>query len=469
MGTHPIFESDFDCLTDVEMGLYDDDDDNVVAKVGGGWSAAANQAVSFRAEQQRKRQEESQARYNDSLEHVNTRVEPGFRDRQKQKEQQAKQQLKANAFTAFMPNRISKTPTRATSSNINKAKVPVPSYRNIQAAAARAAAETAETGEKRDVIDRFPDEYDPLKPNDYAKFVKRRREGKHKLSKYAHFKKMSTAEKSDSQGNNDSSSSDEENDNRRKAAGMGKAMIAAPTNLYGESNISPQHAKKPSVSQLGAKLGMRGPLGLNKPASMKKSLFGNRKVADESSVTPPGGGLSVAEKIMQKYGHKEGAGLGKMNQGIAAPLEVEKTSRRGGKIVATKPATSSYGSGSPVTPSTPQPPPPNIRKLPNLSRPTKIVCLQNMVSANEVDSDLPDEVSSECSKFGQVVKVRICEIPNVPTEEQVRIFLEFSRMEEAMKAVIGLHNRFFNKRNLIAAFYNIDMYEKGELTGQTNG
>ena len=112
----------------------------------------------------------------------------------------------------------------------------------------------------------------------------------------------------------------------------------------------------------------------------------------------------VAEKIMQKYGHKEGAGLGKMNQGIAAPLEVEKTSRRGGKIVATKPATSSYGSGSPVTPSTPQPPPPNIRKLPNLSRPTKIVCLQNMVSANEVDSDLPDEVSSECSKFGQVVK-----------------------------------------------------------------
>merc|ERR1711935_1235536 len=92
MGTHPIFESDFDCLTDVEMGLYDDDD-NVVAKVGGGWSAAANQAVSFRAEQQRKRQEESQAR-----------------DRQKQKEQQAKQQLKANAFTAFMPNRISETP-----------------------------------------------------------------------------------------------------------------------------------------------------------------------------------------------------------------------------------------------------------------------------------------------------------------------------------------------------------------------
>lgn len=41
----------------------------------------------------------------------------------------------------------------------------------------------------KDTIDRFPDEYDPLKPNDFNKFLKRRREGKHKISKYAHFKK----------------------------------------------------------------------------------------------------------------------------------------------------------------------------------------------------------------------------------------------------------------------------------------
>ena len=57
----------------------------------------------------------------------------------------------------------------------------------------------------------------------------------------------------------------------------------------------------------GAKLGMKGPLGLNKTANMKKSLFGRKEEGD---------GLSVAEKIMQKYGHKEGAGLGKMNQGL---------------------------------------------------------------------------------------------------------------------------------------------------------
>lgn len=54
-------------------------------------------------------------------------------------------------------------------------------------------------------------------------------------------------------------------------------------------------------------------------------------------------------------------------------------------------------------------------------------------------------------------------------EEEVRIFLEFSRMEEAMKAVIGLHNRFFSGRNLSASFYDLDLYQEGELTKPTNG
>ena len=60
-------------------------------------------------------------------------------------------------------------------------------------------------------------------------------------------------------------------------------------------------------------------------------LFGSSKPQEDD-----GSGLSVAEKIMQKMGHQVGSGLGKSGQGIAAPLEVEKTSRRGGKIVLGK-------------------------------------------------------------------------------------------------------------------------------------
>ena len=41
----------------------------------------------------------------------------------------------------------------------------------------------------------------------------------------------------------------------------------------------------------------------------------------------------VAYKIMNKYGFKQGSGLGKSEQGITTPLVVEKTGRKIGKIV----------------------------------------------------------------------------------------------------------------------------------------
>ena len=44
-------------------------------------------------------------------------------------------------------------------------------------------------------------------------------------------------------------------------------------------------------------------------------------------------GLGIAAKIMAKYGYRAGEGLGKNNQGITQALVVEKTSRRGGRII----------------------------------------------------------------------------------------------------------------------------------------
>jgi len=43
-------------------------------------------------------------------------------------------------------------------------------------------------------------------------------------------------------------------------------------------------------------------------------------------------GLPLAQKLMMKMGWERGAGLGKSNQGITAPLTVTKTSARGGTI-----------------------------------------------------------------------------------------------------------------------------------------
>lgn len=45
---------------------------------------------------------------------------------------------------------------------------------------------------------------------------------------------------------------------------------------------------------------------------------------------------SVAAKIMAKYGFRDGQGLGKKEQGMSMALQVEKTSKRGGRIIHEK-------------------------------------------------------------------------------------------------------------------------------------
>ncbi|XP_052740088.1 splicing factor 45 isoform X2 [Bicyclus anynana] len=51
------------------------------------------------------------------------------------------------------------------------------------------------------------------------------------------------------------------------------------------------------------------------------------------------GASSIAAKIMAKYGFKEGQGLGKKEQGMSVALQVEKTSKRGGRIIHEKDST----------------------------------------------------------------------------------------------------------------------------------
>ena len=57
-----------------------------------------------------------------------------------------------------------------------------------------------------------------------------------------------------------------------------------------------------------------------------------------------------------------------------------------------------------------------------------------MVGPGEVDQELEPEVKDECNtKYGDVVKVLIHELPNGEQEEAVRIFVEFKRIESAIK------------------------------------
>lgn len=62
-----------------------------------------------------------------------------------------------------------------------------------------------------------------------------------------------------------------------------------------------------------------------------------------------------------------------------------------------------------------------------------------MVGPGEVDAELEPEVKDECnSKYGDVIKVLIHELPQADPEEAVRIFVEFKRIESAIKGKLNL-------------------------------
>ena len=74
----------------------------------------------------------------------------------------------------------------------------------------------------------------------------------------------------------------------------------------------------------------------------------------------------------------------------------------------------------------------------------------------EVYSDLEPEVREEChTKYGEVQKDIIFELPEAEETEAVRIFVEFKR---AIKAVIDLNGRFFAGRQVKAGFYDVERF-----------
>lgn len=87
-----------------------------------------------------------------------------------------------------------------------------------------------------------------------------------------------------------------------------------------------------------------------------------------------------------------------------------------------------------------------------------------MVGPGEVDDDLEPEVKDECNtKYGEVGSVIIHEVQEQTPEETVRIFVEFRRIESAIKAVVDLNGRFFGGRQVRASFYDTERFDNLQL------
>lgn len=96
-------------------------------------------------------------------------------------------------------------------------KVPRPGYKPANVKSRQKAKDETE------FISRYQDEYDPIKPNEFSRYLRRRREGKHKVTRYAEQKKSQERDYKRQNPQSDSDSSeDEEKSKRQKAMGMGK-------------------------------------------------------------------------------------------------------------------------------------------------------------------------------------------------------------------------------------------------------
>lgn len=285
-------------------------------------------------------------------------------------------------------------------------------------------------------------EYDPLWPNEYEKVVKELRDQRDRDN-----------EKQDER--------DKKRERRKKSRFADNEEVmppptpqaSAPT-LSGFAGRWEEEEEEPRIDMPKAR--NTGGVAIAPPPSLRED---NVEIPQNALNY---GASSVAAKIMAKYGFKEGQGLGKKEQGMAVALQVEKTSKRGGRIIHEKEIMPPPPALSP--PSIPFEPKsePSITEI--MRSPSKIVLLRNMVGPGEVDEELEPEVKDECNtKYGDVIKVLIHEVPNVVAEEAVRIFVEFKRIESAIKAVVDLNGRFFGGRTVKAGFYEVEKFATYQL------
>lgn len=273
------------------------------------------------------------------------------------------------------------------------------------------------------------EEYDPARPNDYEDY----RKEKLKRAKDAEMKKELDRRRRE----------DQERERERELR-EAEARLREEQSRASSLNISGEEAWKRRAAMSGA--GGGTPQRASSPPHGDASGFSIPGSSSSGLGLGAGGQMTAAQRMMAKMGWKEGQGLGKQEQGITAPLVARKTDRRAGVIV------DESSSRRP-------------RSVNFEGQPTRVVLLRNMIGPGEVDDELEDEIASECSKFGAVLRVLIFEITqaNFPADEAVRIFVLFERTEDSTKALVELEGRYFGGRIVHATFFDEGRFERNEL------
>ncbi|XP_026680506.1 poly(U)-binding-splicing factor half pint [Diaphorina citri] len=99
---------------------------------------------------------------------------------------------------------------------------------------------------------------------------------------------------------------------------------------------------------------------------------------------------------------------------------------------------------------------------------SRVVILRNMVGPEDVDESLQEEIQDECGKYGQVEKVVIYnekQSDDEASEVIVKIFVSFSKMQEAEYARDALNGRFFAGRMVRAELYDQSLFDHNDFSG----
>jgi len=98
---------------------------------------------------------------------------------------------------------------------------------------------------------------------------------------------------------------------------------------------------------------------------------------------------------------------------------------------------------------------------------SKVLVLRNMLTADELDAEVEQEVTEECSTYGPVQRVVIyqekqSDAPNA--ESVVKIFVEFAHPDGCEAAKNQLGGRFFNGRKIHAQTYDQTAFDMKDYT-----